>query len=167
MEARLNCAQSAQLLMARHAWFLACGHCQPNNICDVCAHERGSEAISMSFELSQWWSSDNVSCLFGGWEEESSGVGKWEWRNDKWQATQITLSWFGRIGGPRLDGLLCQAPSPRRFHCLFCLSKRETKSLNMFRKFFDTLWNTITLRNVRPVLQTRTGDCTHSIYGCV
>lgn len=105
----------------------------------VCAREgkrSNFDVIWAESVMVQW------QCFVPVWGGGSSRAGKWEWRNDKWQATQITFSWFGRIGGPRLDGLLCQAPSPRRFCCLFCLSKHGTKSLNKFRKFSDTLHST-------------------------
>lgn len=45
MEERPNHAQSAQLLMAHHAWFWHAA-IQPNNICDMCVQGRGNKAIS-------------------------------------------------------------------------------------------------------------------------
>ena len=89
MEGRPNCAQSAQLLMARHAWFWhAATLTQTASVTCVC---KGGETkqFQKSFEPSQWWSSDNVVKL---WVNESE-------RTAKWQATQITLISLGRHHG--------------------------------------------------------------------
>lgn len=88
---------------------LACSHTQPNNICDMCVQGRGNKAISEVI----WAESVMVQ-----WQcfvlvvrrKKNSEASKWEWKNDKWQATQITLSWFCCVGEPRLGRLLCHAP---------------------------------------------------------
>lgn len=108
MEERPNRAQSAQLLMARHAWFWhAAILSQTTSVTCVCK-EGETKQFQKSFEPSQWWSSDNVLCLSLGGKKKSK-ASKWEWKNDKWQAIQITLSWFYCVGEPRLGRLLCHA----------------------------------------------------------
>lgn len=66
MRERPNHAQSAQLLMARNAWFWhAAKLSQITSVTCVC---KGGETkqFQKSFEPSQWWSSDNVLCLLLG-----------------------------------------------------------------------------------------------------
>lgn len=86
---------------------LARSHSQPNNICDMCAQGRGNKAI-----LEVIWAEPVMvqwQCFVLDVEQKHSEASKWEWKNDKWQATQITLSWFYCIGEPRLGRLLCHA----------------------------------------------------------
>ena len=113
MEERLNLAQSAQLLMTSHAWFWHSAILsQTTSVTWVCKEEE-TKQFQKSFEARQWWSSDIVLRLLSG--KKTAGASKWEWKNNKWQATQITLSWFYCVGEPSLERLLCHAP----WHILF------------------------------------------------
>lgn len=94
--------------MARHAWFWHAAILSQTTSVTCVRKEGETKQFQKSFEPSQWWSSDNALCLLLG--KKNSEASKWEWKNDKWQATQITLSWFCCVGEPRLARLLCHAP---------------------------------------------------------
>lgn len=132
---------------------LACSHSQPNNICDMCVQGRGNKAISeviwAESVMVQW------QCfVLVVREKKKSKASKWEWKNDKWQAIQITLSWFYCVGEPRLGRLLCHA-SWHTWHArhgrdfticsIFCmwLKGMPTTSNNIW-KVCDNLYNMIT-----------------------
>lgn len=81
---------------------LACSHTQPNNFCDMCVQGKGNKAIAEVI----WAESVMVQWQYFvlDVEQKHSEASKWEWKDDKWQATQITLSRFYCISEPRLLG---------------------------------------------------------------